>query len=186
MDCNRAYELFMKYMDDTMDESEAANLGRHLSGCPQCAADFEIYDEILTGFSKIDLIHAPEGFEEHVMQRVAELPSPAVKLNSSIDNMMCLIWGSVSVLFGIGFLMTLNRGAIMEYLYSHPELTGYASILEQVGEYGAELAGNLMITVNQTITSAAEYASVSRYALLAVLAVLAVAQIVIHRRSDVE
>jgi len=184
--CNKTDELLMKYMDGSIDEFDAAKLGEHLSGCPQCRADFEIYDNIMKGFSEIELTPAPEGFEERVMCRVAELPSHAVKLNANIENMLCLIWGGVSVLFGIGFLMTLNRGAIMEYLYSRPELAEYASIMELLGEYGAVLADSLMITVNQTIISATEYVLASRYFLLAVLAVLAAVQIVIHRRSDAE
>jgi hypothetical protein len=176
----------MKYMDGSIDESEAEMLGKHLSGCPQCAADFELYDDIIKGFSEMELIPAPEGFEERVMRRVAELPSLAVKLNSNIENMMCLIWGGVSVLFGIGFLMTLNRGAIIEYLYSYPELSGYASMLSLISEYGEALAGSLMINVNQIITSAAEYASAYRSALVAVLAVLTALQILVHRRSNAE
>ena len=183
MDCHEVDELLMKYMDDTLNEPEAAKLGEHLTGCPECAADFKMYDEMLVGFSEMELIPAPEGFEERVMSRVAELPSLAEKLNGAVENMMCLIWGGISVLFGLGFLAALNRDAIMAYLYSHPELAGYAGAMEQVGEYSAAFAGSLMLTVNQMIASSAEYASASRYALIAILAVLAAVQIAVHRRA---
>lgn len=185
MDCYRTQELLMKYMDDTLDESEAARLGQHLSICPQCTTDFKMYDEILTGFSEIELISAPDGFEERVMCRVMELPSFAAKLNSTLENMMCMIWGGISVLFGMGFLMAINRNAIMGYLYSQPELAGYANTLAQVGEYSAALAGSLMLTINQIISSAAGYASASRYALIVILGLLAAAQIAVHRRAKV-
>jgi len=187
MDCYRIDELLMKYMDDTLDESEAAKLGQHLSICPNCAMDFNMYDEILTGFSEMELIPAPEGFEERVMCRVAELPSFAAKLNSTVENMMCFIWCGISVLFGMGLLMNINREAIMEYLYAQPELAGYANILAQVGEYSAALAGNLMLTINQIIIRVAEYANASRYVLIAILAVLAAVQITAHvkRRAKV-
>ena len=185
MDCYRVDELLMKYMDDTLNESEAVKLGQHLSMCPQCEIDFKMYDEILTGFSKMELIPVPEGFEERVMRRVAELPSFSAKLNSTVENIMCLIWGGISVLFGIGFLMAINRDAIMGYLYSQPELAGYVNILAQVGEYSAALAGSLMLTINQIILRAAEYAQASRYALIVILALLAAVQIAVHRRAKV-
>jgi len=183
MECHRADELIMKYMDSVLDESEAAKLGEHLTDCPGCAEDFKMYDSILTGFSEMDMISAPEGFEERVMRRVAELPSVAAKLTSSVENMMCLVWGSVSALFGIGFLAALNREMIMEYMYSQPGLAGYASALALIGEYSSALANALTLIMAQTAYSMAGYVSTSRYVLIAILAALAAARLAAGRRA---
>jgi len=180
MVCHDVDDLIMKYMDGGVDESEVVKMREHLSVCCRCAADFKMYDDILAGFSEIKLLCAPIGFEDRVMCRVAELPSLAARLNSTIENMMCLIWGSVSVLFGLGFLMVINRDNIMEYLYSRPELAGYADVLEHWGQYTA----GMMMSVNHIIITSAKYASDARYVLLAILAVLAAVQIAVHRRSQ--
>lgn len=185
MECHNADELMMKYMDNALTENEAALLGKHLEACPRCEADFRLYDSILTGFSEMELISTPEGFEARVMEKILALPSVFEKRGSAVDNMMCLIWGAFSVLFGFGFMLTLNGGAIMEYIYSEPMLASYAGILTLVGAEVAAFSGSMALVLNGMLTAAVGYASASRYILLAVLAVLAVAQFVVYRRAAV-
>jgi len=180
MDCIEVGMLMMKYMDGAIVGPEAVKLNEHLRVCPQCAADYRMYSDIMTGFAETRLLTAPEGFEDRVMRRVAELPSLAAKLDLTIENLMCLVWGGIPVFLGIGFCIAINGDAIMEYLYSYPELAGYAGLLTLIAEYLA----NLTLGVKQIIISLARYAQVSRYILLIILAVIAAVHITVHRRSE--
>ncbi len=186
MDCDRANDFMMRYMDGELSQNDANDLSLHFETCKTCKSDFILYDQILSDFSGLEIINAPEGFEAAVMSKINELPSISAKVVSTIENMMCLAWGAFSVLFGFGFLAVINRETILAYVYSKPEYSTFATVLTYVSDYMFRFSTNLVTLTNDLLATTAGYITSSRFVLLGIFATLAVAQYVMHQRDKVE
>ncbi|MDR1531242.1 MAG: zf-HC2 domain-containing protein [Clostridiales bacterium] len=180
MNCAKADELMMRYMDGTLSEDDAVLLKKHLDTCAACAEDFSLYDEIVTHFSEDTLVSAPEGFEKAVMERIRALP--ALVARPELDTLLYLVWGAVSVLFGIGLIVFFNRDAIIESLAANPAFARYIDLLPPVSDYVTTVLADVSQTVSAVADSVQAYISSFRYLLLIIFVILAAAQMVIARR----
>ena len=133
MDCNHASELMMSYMDDSLTYKELNLLNSHLAECPLCAEDFNAYKEIVTSFSTAELVNAPEDFEYNIMNTINELSLYTSPENEKSDTFYWLC-SVISIFLGIGFIISANHEAIMNYLYSKPELSNFGNMASPIIE----------------------------------------------------
>ena len=176
MNCSKADEYFMKYIDNCLTAQEAEKLHKHLSTCEKCKADFAVYDSIVSEFSDMEfIIEAPAGFEAGVMEKIQGLPAPKAAFDKSINTVLTVIGiGFVSVL-ALGFIIFINRDIIIEMASVYPQLAGYVAFLGPVSEYVASFMGNIWNVALNFSSAAFNFVSGYKYVILvAALALLAI------------
>lgn len=187
MDCKKANDLMMKYMDMTMTEKEANALKEHIGKCAECYEDFLTYNEILEGFSdNSDNIAAPEGFEACVMEKIYGLGEIYKEKENSFYPFFYGIWCVISMLCGFGMLLILNKEAIMNYLSSNAMLSGYVKYFEAIESYGLQFKANILNLLDMLLSSIGGYISNIQFVAVVALFILISAQIIIFRKNKVE
>ena len=184
MNCSKADEYFMKYIDNCLTAAEAEKLHKHLAVCEKCRADFAIYDSIAGEFSDMEfIIDAPAGFEEAVMEKIKELPAPKAALEKSINTVLMAVGiGFVSIL-ALGFIIFINRDIIIELAGNYPQLAGYVAFLTPVSEYVTSFMGNIWnVALNFSVAAFAFVSGYKYVILVAALALLAI-QFALRGRS---
>lgn len=148
MECRRANELIMKYMDSEINEKEAFELHNHTANCEECRVMFALYAEIMDGFDMTEEIEAPLGFEEAVMESIANVV-PGYRQSFTM-NLGCIMLSIFSVLAGLGTLLVIRREYIMEYMINTPGLEKYTDNFQYVSGYLDRL-GNSVISLIQSV-----------------------------------
>ena len=184
MECDSADLLLMKYMDNTLNESETERLNAHLETCESCRKSFVVYDEIMRNFTE-QTVYAPDNFEALVMDKIRALPAEHKSL-ASADNLLCVVWGIFSVLFGLGFLAVINKDAIILALSDNPSFAAYADMLETVSRLADRAINSLTSAAGTFFTALSGYIASSRYILMLIIAVLVLVQYVVYRKNKVE
>jgi len=174
-------------MDGNLDEDEAIELNKHISQCYACRQDFILYNSILDEFSNIEnIISAPIGFEIQVMERINQLPDLYKPLSQKNENILCKLWGSISVVAGIGAIITMNKEPLEHFIINNPYIYGYAKMFYPVQKYVV----NLSISINTFISSAVNvlngYVSDLRYVSFIIFILLIAAQYFIYKKDKVE
>ena len=183
MECDKIELLMMKHMDGALTEDEKERLEKHIRSCEKCGEDFLIYEEIQNGLPE-PMIFAPDNFETLVMEKINALPENK-KFAGSIDNLLCVVWGIFSVMFGLGFLAVMNKESVIAYISENPSLSGYTDILVSISNF-AESAGTMVMeAVTGASAEVSGYISASRYIILLIIAVLAVLQYVVYKKNKV-
>jgi len=145
MDCVKAEEMMMRFMDGELTDAESAELTAHTEICAACAENFHAYEKIMNAFADAPEIFAPDGFEAAVMQKIL----PARKKS---ENIFVVSLGAVSALLGAALFILIGRD---------PNLF-------------TDFTSSALAALQTSMTDAAPFLSVSRYALIAILAVAAV------------
>ena len=190
-ECDKAHDLMMKYMDGELNEKEAAVLREHAAGCETCKADFEIYDfisgELNTGGTgdrgRSPLHDAPPDFTENVMRVIVTLPTPKKVTKSGFERAAYIIAGVASMLFGLGFLLVLNRESIINYLSGIPALDGFMSAIVPITETVGEDMSGAVGGVYGMFLSVLHFMTEYRYLLVGLIAVLAAVQVIMYYRK---
>ncbi len=186
MDCTKAGELMMRFMDHMLTDEEAKELGLHMDVCPACKEDFLVYDIIMTGFEELPIVSAPEGFEETVMQQIAELPQEeaASRMLNGIEHIVYAICGSFLVLAGIAFLIVMNKDAIVISLFGSEH---FHTVTNALASFSASVGGfftNIAFVLQSSLTEATVFLESARFVLLGILAILVAVGFVISNRSE--
>ena len=185
MECKFADELMMKYMDGMITEKEANHLHDHLSQCDACTESFKVYDDILADFAEAPLYEAPDGFEEAVMAKVAACEVPYQKRAQGIDNLFTFAVGFVSVLFGIGFLLVMNREQIIHFMENSELFGGYARVISPMLNLVLEYTSNFMNAVIGFAVTMSGFVSDFRFIILAGCVALLATQYMIRKKGKV-
>jgi len=183
MECSKANEMMMQYMDGTLSAGDAERLQKHIAQCDACRADFMIYDEIVMDFETLEETPAPDGFVEAVMSKIDALEPASVKANEKIDNILVAVWGAFSVLFGLGFALALNREAVMSFLAAQPLFAGYMETLAPIGVIIGDFVTGLGTATENFFTQTLALFSGAKYIVLAIAACLALAMVILTRRE---
>ena len=186
MDCNKTNTFMTHYMDGNLTEDEEHMLNSHLVTCSKCKEDFSLYDTILEGFATMEVLEAPVGFEDAVMCKINALPNIHEKTARYLENVSFWIWGSFSVLAGVGFLLFINQEALMQYFYANPQLAGVAELFEPVSQFVTAFSSQYYYQMQDMFADLSVYLAGGRYVILAILAVLALLQIFVHKESKVK
>jgi len=185
MECSKANELMMKYMDGALSEADAERLHKHIAQCDMCKADFMIYDEIVSEFSTLDEAPAPDGFVDAVMAKIGALETESASAKASVkaDNILVTVWGIFTVLLGLGFVLALNRDAVSTFLASQPALAGYMETLAPLGVMVGDFAAGITAVTQDLFAQAAVLLADVKYVILGIAACLALAPVVLSVRE---
>lgn len=182
MDCEKASDLMMKYMDGALTETEAVSLNRHVKACKRCEEDFLAYDSIMDNFSEMALSEPPEGFESRVMAIVRQLPAVGIK---SASRSLYGVLGVFSVLLGLGVLLNMAREPLLGWMGRYPQLKPLLAVCAPVS--GA--IGNISLQVSAALSQVSSYLQQMGprlyYVPLLLFGALAAAQVVIYRRERI-
>ena len=182
MECEKANDLMMKYMDGTLSESEAFSLNRHIKTCGQCEEDFLMYDSILDDFSGMTLSEPPEGFELRVMSIVRQLPEVGVK---SAHRSLYGVLGVFSVLLGLGIILDMNKEPLLNFMSQYRQLKPLLDIYAPVAAAVRDVSLRVSAAVTQALSYAQQLSSGLYYVLLLLFGILAAAQYVIYRKERI-
>lgn len=187
MDCKKANDLMMKYMDGNISKDEVFSLKKHIDKCDKCYEDFLIYDKILKGFSSMDnIVTVPEDFEKNVMSEIYALGDVYTNRENRSDALIYAVWGGVSVLCGLGMLLILNKDIIMNYFKSSPKLSAYAEYFEPVENFVVQFKSSAEELINSFMSYLSAYANDLKLVSLAAFIILVLAQIIIYKKDKVE
>lgn len=177
----------MEYMDGFLNDEEAAELGKHVSECEICKEDFLLYNKILEDFSDIhNIISAPDGFEEQVMIKIEALEHIYVNSEARTDGILCTLWGTFSILAGIGTILFVNKEAITNFMLQTPSLSAYANMLAPVENYVLQFKDSFLASVNTIMQAISAYAVSLKYVSLIAFILLIAAQYFIYKKDKVE
>lgn len=186
MACSKSDKLIMKYMDQTITKKEARLLHTHLSECNECMEDFKIYDEIMAGFAETPLETLADGFEDLVMEKISRCGVAYTKRASAVDSFVTFMIGAVSVLFGLGFMLVVNREQIMNYLLTSEIFGAYARAISPMVNVVIEYTNSFITTVSNFAGGVGSFVSEYKYVVLTGFVVLLIAQYVLRKKDKVE
>lgn len=177
MDCKKANEYMMKYMDSCLGAAEEETLNLHLNTCLLCKEDFLVYTKILNEFSILDnIIEAPADFEIAVMAKIHELDNIAVKKSDCYSTAIGLIYA----LSGAGMLFWLNRAEIITYINSSISIKYFVKQMTSFESHLTNFKTGIESTLSLFTNVLVELKSIS----LSLMVVLLLVQIVIYNREN--
>ncbi len=110
MDCNKAAEAMLQYMEKTIKPATAKALALHLLDCESCREYFTALDMTMDALDEgiVEFSNAPVGFTEAVMEKVSALPVYHEKKKEGLNYKLIMrIAGGVStVLMGVALIIT--------------------------------------------------------------------------------
>lgn len=72
MKCDRAKDLFSRYLEDALDSDLRADLEGHLSACRECEARYDRFHATVMLLEEVPEVETPQGFHSAVMSRVEQ------------------------------------------------------------------------------------------------------------------
>ena len=182
----------MKYMDGILSIQQAKELNTHLQMCEICKEEFYAYEMITQEFEVTGMLQAPIDFEAVVMEKIKDIePDYLVKASkekqvAAMDNLLGMVWGVFSFLFGIGMLLFMYRDSILDYLINNSYVGKWVQSFVPTVSVLSEYIGQIQQTATSLITPVQELISSSKMALATILVVLGVIQYVLYHREKVE
>jgi DNA-directed RNA polymerase specialized sigma24 family protein len=74
--CKQYHEVYIDYLERTLDRPRKINLEKHLYHCEECQEDLAAFQEVMVTLvnltDKMEELHVPSGFMENVKDRLAE------------------------------------------------------------------------------------------------------------------
>lgn len=187
MDCKKANDLMMKFMDSELNEDDAFLLKEHVNNCHSCKEDFIIYNQILEEFSDLNnVISAPDDFEINVMSKINDLGNIYSNAEIRKDNVFCILWGLFSVFAGLGTMLVLYKESIINFLSGTPNMSKLIQYLEPVEVFADNFKYSFIQLVNSVMSVATEYAVNLKYVSLIIFILLIAAQYFIYKKDKVE
>ena len=174
--CKEIDGLFMKHLDGMITAAERDEVMAHLDECAPCREDFEVYETIRAALGEnTPVCSAPEGFEEAIMQRIAELPSRA----EPFKNASFVLFGALAA--SAGALGTFFFEDIAEALSRNIVLPDFLPAFEAFFEsFMAPLAG-FTAALGDTVLSLFEMLAQLQLALLIIFVLLIMLQFVVYK-----
>ena len=110
LDCKKAENLIMKYMDGELSPEDAQLLNDHIKCCEKCREEFFVFDAMMQNAAEVskEVIRAPEGFEKAVMSKIhtEEEKQYAYSRNDRL-RMICI--SIILCFFAIGYFLIKNK-----------------------------------------------------------------------------
>ena len=101
MNCEKANELMMEIIDNKISKDEYLLFEKHLEQCENCKKDFLMYQQILEEFNEIEILEAPENFEQNIMEKIENIEPEYRKSNKKINIFYWCISLIASFLLGV-------------------------------------------------------------------------------------
>ncbi len=139
LDCKKAENLIMKYMDGELSPEDAQLLNNHIKLCEKCREEFFVFDAMMQNAAEVskEVIRAPEGFEKAVMSKIhtEEEKQYAYSRNDRL-RMICI--SIVLCFFAAGYFLIKNKEALIAKLYEYP---AFAQYLNEVVPFSQNIQG---------------------------------------------
>lgn len=184
--CAKNQGFMMRYMDSAITDREMASLKAHMELCESCREDFAAYERMLAEFAGMELSEAPAGFELAVMAKIGLLPAAYDGGESRLDTLICLVWGSLSVVSGVGMLLYVNRESVMQWAGDVPTLSACVDAFEPVSEAVTGFFAQCGQLVDAGLDAFGAYSTMLQLVLMGVFSALALAQFFIYRKEKVK
>lgn len=186
MDCNQADKLIMKYMDGVLSIEEANKLNLHIAECDSCREGFFAYQMMMEELQD-NILEAPDGFETKVMERIKDIDLDyKIKETMPIENITAMIWGTFSLLFGIGVLLFIYRQPVLEYLLQNPYTGDWAQAMVPTVDILSAYINDVKNKFEDILSNGNQIITSLRMVLVPALAVLGSIQYYIYRKKKVE
>lgn len=188
--CDRNIDLMMKYMDGGLDDFEKMNLEKHMEVCKICAEDFMAYSEILQGFEEMELQEAPEGFDQAVMAKIAQMDLYAAEKTAEsrktkiIDGFIFGAFGIVAFVLFSGVALAFFGGEILSWFYGLG-LYGVAGFVAPIVEICSVIVGTISNwAVGLAVTMPQETMIFYGLSFLVVFSILIFLQVQMSRKGE--
>jgi anti-sigma factor (TIGR02949 family) len=169
-DCEKATTYMMLYMDGEINKHQAAELARHTAVCAECREAFEVYDHMNELLSQGTQEEAPPGdFTAAVMSKIVALPEEERPKKFVPDNAAYAFFGTLSVLFGTGFLAFLSRDQIFAAM-SESALAPFAAAIAPLYEHVQNFITSVQNLASEITTAVSTAMPWLSYAFLAIFA----------------
>ncbi len=132
MDCNKANELMMDYMDFNLSDEDRFLLEHHLKECKTCKEEFEIYSNMLEEFSVVEDIHLPEDFEVQVMEKIEAIEPKYLKQKKDNNNLIYVFIGFMALSISIFNILSYNKDIILQNIQDMPIFYKYYIVFENI------------------------------------------------------
>ena len=111
MNCTEIRELLSLYIDDELDESQAAEIGEHLKNCEECRREYDEFIEITELLREAPTIPLPGSFDEKLKEAIRK--EKLVKIYTAKRRWKML--SSIAAVFVIGiFSITMYNQIAMD------------------------------------------------------------------------
>ena len=182
MNCENSEQYFMLYMDNILSGEQAQEMNSHLKECDKCTEEFLLYDNIMSEFSKECIVEAKDNFEAVVMEKIKELNHTFNKAENRMDSFAYFVWGSVSVIFGLGFLLAFYREQIISGLATHEVFSPFIVVLEPIANFASSILLSIMSDVGNSVTLSSALFTEFRFYLIGSLIVIGLISLVRNRK----
>ena len=134
MNCNKANQLMMDYLDLNISEENEFLLKNHLKECEECKESFNLYTQILDEFSldKENIIEAPEDFEIEVMKKIEIIEPRYIKEKFNKTMVYYTILGMTCLSFSLFLLISFNKDSFLSNVSNSPILNKYYLFFESM------------------------------------------------------
>lgn len=131
MDCNKANDLMMDYMDFNISEEDRFLLDKHLKECKQCREEFELYSQIITEF-EIDKeqIETPCNFEEDIMKKIEDIEPEYIKKKEEKHIIAYVSLGLTALCIAIFTMLSSKEDILLNNIENMPIAYKYYSFFD--------------------------------------------------------
>ncbi len=186
LDCKKADIFIMKYLDGCLATDDAKKLNTHIKGCETCRGDFFMYDSIIKVVETATITEAPPNFECNVMEKINSLEMAFTKKTMDYTDFLLAVWGTFSILFGFGVVLSVNRQDILQYFSHNPVFSDYATTIDMLSVQAMQYLGNITAFVNNVFNAVYSSIEAVRFVFLGIVAVLFVVQYFVYRKEKVQ
>ncbi|HBM76360.1 MAG TPA: hypothetical protein DD429_12525 [Clostridiaceae bacterium] len=123
MNCEAAYELMMKCIDNEIDCDEKWLLEKHLDSCPDCSLEFKSLRETVKLLDEVEMEEAPEGIEKKVISRIMQEDEMKAQNKERIMKVaacfaLILGWFEIAYAFMYASVLNLAAGYFRVFIHS--------------------------------------------------------------------
>ncbi|NLK97601.1 anti-sigma factor family protein [Defluviitalea saccharophila] len=187
MECNHADKLIMKYMDGILSMEEAQKLNLHITQCESCKESFFMYQMVMDELRDEAVSEAPDGFEAAVMAKIKDIEVDyKLKEPMPIDNLTAMLWGTFSLLFGIGVLLYIYNQPVLEFLLGNPYTKDWAQAMIPTVDVLSVYVSDIKSKLQELVSNGSQLFTSLKMIAIPVLAVLASIKYYIYRKQKVE
>ncbi len=154
MNCIKAENLIMDYIDNNLSSSEAEKLNEHLKNCENCREAFNIYEMMVDNFENLEFTSPPDDFEEKLMIKInAITPAYLNQKQISLDNIHSVIWGIFTIFFGFGIMLNMYRDSIITYLSQNEFIAEFYSVINPLANLVSDYINEIFVYVENITIS---------------------------------
>ena len=184
VDCNRANQLIMDYMDFNISQEDEFLLKNHLKECDECRESFELYSQMLEEFSldKKNIIQAPEDFEINVMEKIENIESRYIKEKTNKNIITYVFLAMISLTFSLFLMVSFNKDVFLSNPEKMPILNKYYLFFDKI--FNISLKNLSLSSITQSLYDMVPHIIESlKYISLLMIICILIGQYILNKRE---